>query len=115
MPLERHDGRRAAAAAADAAAAAAFVALVWPRLRGRGPVATAGLAMVLTLVSAPFVPTGVEVLIGASAALVVGLPRRAGEGTGRHGDADEGTGTPLPIPPVTRDAEALRQHEEGRS
>lgn len=59
----------------DAAAAAAFVALVWPRLRGRGPIGTAGLATVLTLVSAPFVPTGVEVLVGATAALVLGLPR----------------------------------------
>lgn len=58
----------------DAAAAAAFVALVWPRLRGRGPIRTAALAMVLTLVTAPFVPTGVEVLIGATAALVFGLP-----------------------------------------
>jgi predicted branched-subunit amino acid permease len=68
----------------DAAAAAAFVALVWPRLFGRaeggrtGPVATAVLAMVLTLVSAPFTPTGVEVLVGATAALVVGLRDRRG-------------------------------------
>lgn len=66
----------------DAAAAAAFVALVWPRLFGRqaggrtGPRATAALAMVLTLVSAPLVPTGVEVLIGAGAALIVGLRDR---------------------------------------
>ncbi|GAA5160833.1 AzlC family ABC transporter permease [Ornithinimicrobium tianjinense] len=66
----------------DAAAAAAFVALVWPRLFGRGahgrtgPIATAALAMILTLVSAPFTPTGVEVLVGATAALVVGLRDR---------------------------------------
>jgi predicted branched-subunit amino acid permease len=66
----------------DAAAAAAFVALVWPRLFGRGAdgrtgaLATAALAMVLTLVSAPFVPTGVEVLVGATAALVIGLRDR---------------------------------------
>lgn len=72
----------------DAAAAAAFVALVWPRLFGRadggrtGPVATAALAMVLTLVSAPFTPTGVEVLVGATAALLVGL-RRRGPRSGR--------------------------------
>lgn len=92
----------------DAAAAAAFVALVWPRLLGRGPVTVAGLAMLLTLVSAPFVPTGVEVLIGATAALVVGLPRRAGRG-------EVGDVTANPLPPVTRDAEALRHHEEGRS
>lgn len=72
----------------DAAAAAAFVALVWPRLFGRGtrgrtgPVATAALAIVLTLVSAPFTPTGVEVLVGATAALVVGLRDRGLRGPG---------------------------------
>lgn len=66
----------------DAAAAAAFVALVWPRLFGRGAdgrtgaMATAVLAMVLTLVSAPLVPTGVEVLVGATAAVVIGLRDR---------------------------------------
>jgi predicted branched-subunit amino acid permease len=68
----------------DAAAAAAFVALVWPRLTGHGADRrsgarrTAALAMVLTLVSAPFVPTGIEVLIGAGAALVVGLRGQPG-------------------------------------
>lgn len=81
----------------DAAAAAAFVALVWPRLfaqraGGRtGARATAALAMVLTLVSAPFVPTGVEVLIGACSALVIGL-------------RDRGKGDPGIPQPVTRDA-----------
>lgn len=101
----------------DAAAAAAFVALVWPRLRGGGPVATAGLAMVLTLVSAPFVPTGVEVLIGATAALVVGLPRRTGRGgddTAADAHAGANAADPLPVPPVTRDAEALRHRGETR-
>lgn len=94
----------------DAAAAAAFVALVWPRLRGRGPVVTAGLAMVLTLVSAPFVPPGVEVLVGATAALVLGLPR------GRPDYPSPTAGRPdedLPLPPVTRDADALRRLEGG--
>lgn len=84
----------------DAAAAAAFVALVWPRLQGRGPIGTAALAMVLTLVSAPFVPTGVEVLVGATAALALGLPGRRGPD--------------VPLAPVTRDAEALRSHEMAR-
>lgn len=78
----------------DAAAAAAFVALVWPRLFGRaeggrtGPIATAALAMILTLVSAPFTPTGVEVLVGAMAAGVVGL-RDRGRGSGRPSTAGE--------------------------
>lgn len=82
----------------DAAAAAAFVALVWPRLFGRqaggrtGARATAALAMVLTLVSAPFVPTGVEVLVGACAALLVGLRDRGGPAHGdpAHGDPAQG-------------------------
>lgn len=108
----------------DAAAAAAFVALVWPRLRGRGPVATAALAMVLTLVSAPFVPTGVEVLVGATAALALGLPR--GRDAGRHRPGARPSATQdtsgsetspgvdeLPVPPITRDAETLRTHGAG--
>ncbi|WP_238329562.1 AzlC family ABC transporter permease [Ornithinimicrobium humiphilum] len=87
----------------DAAAAAAFVALVWPRLFARGakgrtgPIATAALAMVLTLVSAPFVPTGVEVLIGASAAVLIGL-RDLGRDTG------DGTDDASATRPVLRDA-----------
>lgn len=64
----------------DAAAAAAFVALLWPRLRGRDPLATAALAVVLTVVVAPLAPAGVPVLVAGLAALVVGLPRRAPQG-----------------------------------
>lgn len=60
----------------DAAAAAAFVGLLWPRLRGRDPLAVAAIAMVITVVSAPFVPAGVPVLLAVVAALVVGLPVR---------------------------------------
>lgn len=58
----------------DAAAAAAFVALLWPRLRGRDPLAVAALAVLLTLVTAPLAPPGIPVLVAAGAALVVGLP-----------------------------------------
>lgn len=60
----------------DAAAAAAFLALLWPRLRGRDPLATAALAIVLTLSVAPFAPAGIPVLVAGLAALVVGLPKR---------------------------------------
>lgn len=59
----------------DAAAAAAFVGLLWPRLRGRDPLAVAALAALITIVVAPFVPAGVPVLAAVLAALVVGLPR----------------------------------------
>ena len=56
----------------DAAAAAAFVALLWPRLRSRDAAATAGAAVVLTVVAAPHAPVGVPVLVAATAAVVVG-------------------------------------------
>ena len=61
----------------DAAAAGAFVGLLWPRLRGRDPMAVAALAVLITVVTAPFVPAGVPVLVAALAALAVGLPQRA--------------------------------------
>lgn len=60
----------------DAAAAAAFVGLLWPRLRGRDPLAVGALAALITIVVAPFVPAGVPVLAAVFAALLVGLPRR---------------------------------------
>ena len=53
--------------------AAAFCALLWPRLRGRDPIATAVLAIFIALLSAPFVPAGVPVILSAVAALVVAL------------------------------------------
>ena len=64
----------------DAAAAGAFVALLWPRLKGRDPLAAAALAVVLTVAVAPVTTPGVPVLVAALAALVVGLPRRRGRG-----------------------------------
>lgn len=60
----------------DAAAAAAFVGLLWPRLRGRDPLAVAAIAVIITVTTAPFAPAGVPVLAAVLAALVVGLPRR---------------------------------------
>ena len=66
----------------DAAAAAAFVALLWPRLRGRDPLATAALGALLTFVVAPWAPAGIPVLVAALAAVVVGLPGPAP--VGRH-------------------------------
>lgn len=72
----------------DAAAAAAFVALLWPRLRGRDPLATAALAVVLTVLVAPFASAGIPVLVGGCAALLVGLlggrQYRRGRQQGRH-------------------------------
>lgn len=57
----------------DAAAAAAFVALLWPRLRGHEPLATAALAVLLTVLAAPAAPAGIPVLVAALAGVVVGI------------------------------------------
>jgi predicted branched-subunit amino acid permease len=75
----------------DAAAAAAFVALLWPRLRSRDAAATAALAMLVAVLSAPLVPAGIPVLLAAAAAVVVGLRRH-----GRHERPLEGDDGTLP-------------------
>lgn len=49
----------------DAAVPAAFLALLAPRLRGRGPWATALVAAAVAVAVAPGVPTGVPVLVAA--------------------------------------------------
>lgn len=104
----------------DAAAAAAFVGLLWPRLRGREPLATAALAVVITVVVAPFAPAGVPVLAAVCAALLVGLPPRwPGRGRGTtsagatapQGDAPGATepqADPVPSGPATSPAEGAR-------
>lgn len=57
----------------DAAAAAAFVALLWPRLHSRDATATAVLAGFIALLSSPFLPPGVPVILTVVAAVLVGL------------------------------------------
>ena len=57
----------------DAAAAAAFVGLIWPRLMERQALIVALLAIGLAVVSAPFVPAGVPVLIAGAGAIFVGI------------------------------------------
>ncbi|MDN5811848.1 MAG: AzlC family ABC transporter permease [Micrococcaceae bacterium] len=54
----------------DGAAVAAFLALLWPRLASRDPVAIAVVCAVATVLAVPFVPPGVPILI---AALVAGV------------------------------------------
>jgi predicted branched-subunit amino acid permease len=56
----------------DGAAVAAFLALLWPRLKGREPVA----------IAVPFVPAGVPILVAAVVAAVIGWFS--------HGRSDEG-------------------------
>ncbi|MFQ6172670.1 AzlC family ABC transporter permease [Oryzobacter sp. R7] len=75
----------------DAAAAAAFVALLWPRLHSRDATATAVLAAFVALLSSPFLPPGVPVILAVVAALVVGLRH-----PGRHERPLEGDDGHLP-------------------
>ncbi len=75
----------------DAAAAAAFAALLWPRLRSGDAAATAVLAVFVALVTSPFLPAGVPVILAAFAAVAVGLRR-----PGRHETPLEGDDGALP-------------------
>jgi predicted branched-subunit amino acid permease len=62
----------------DAAAPAAFLALLWPRLRGGSAWATAAAAVVVALVAVPLVPAGVPVLLAALVPVAAVLTRRSG-------------------------------------
>lgn len=57
----------------DAAAAAAFLALLWPRLRGRQPLAVAAGAAVVAALLTPWLMPGIPVIAAAAVAVVVGL------------------------------------------
>lgn len=85
----------------DAAAAAAFLALLWPRLRGLQPIAVGIAAAVVATVLTPVLMPGVPVLIAALVAVAVGwfdLGRsRAATPDGRPsepGDVPEREGLP---------------------
>ncbi|MCK6067842.1 MULTISPECIES: AzlC family ABC transporter permease [Microbacterium] len=56
----------------DAAAAAAFLALLWPRLRGRQALAVGAAAAVLAAVLTPGLMPGLPVIVAAAVAVVVG-------------------------------------------
>ncbi|MEX0151213.1 AzlC family ABC transporter permease [Microbacterium sp. LMI1-1-1.1] len=62
----------------DAAAAAAFLALLWPRLRGRQPLAVATGAAIVAAALTPVLMPGIPVIAAAAVAVAVGLfdPRR---------------------------------------
>ncbi|WP_024888719.1 AzlC family ABC transporter permease [Luteimonas huabeiensis] len=59
----------------DGAAVAAFLGLLWPRLRGREPVAIAAACAVATLVAVPWAPPGVPILVAAAVAALLGALR----------------------------------------
>ena len=70
----------------DAAAAAAFLALLWPRLRGRQPLAVAAGAAVVAALLTPWLLPGIPVIAAAGVAVAVGLfePRAAKASTGEE-------------------------------
>ena len=59
----------------DAAVGAAFLALLWPRLRGRRNPLVAAAAAAVALATVPLVPAGVPVLAAAAVAVIAGLLR----------------------------------------
>ena len=81
----------------DAAAPAAFLALVWPRLRGgragRTARFTALAAALVALALTPVVPAGIPVLAAAAVAIVVGW---TGAGAAPAGAGRPGPGGPEP-------------------
>jgi predicted branched-subunit amino acid permease len=60
----------------DAAAAGAFLALLWPRLTAREPVAVAIAAAFVAGALVPLVPVGLPVVAAGLVAVLVGLGRR---------------------------------------
>ncbi|MEV8040505.1 AzlC family ABC transporter permease [Arthrobacter sp. NPDC080082] len=56
----------------DGAAVAAFLGLLWPRLKGREPVAIAFVCALATVLAVPMVPAGVPILVAALVAAVFG-------------------------------------------
>ncbi len=56
----------------DGAATAAFLALLWPRLKGVDDWAVAGVCALVTAALVPVLPTGVPILVAAVVAAVIG-------------------------------------------
>lgn len=81
----------------DGAAVAAFLALLWPRLKGREPIAIAAVCAVATVIAVPFVPAGVPILVAAVVAALAGWFS--------HGRRDEG---------LEPDIEPYAEHHHGR-
>ncbi|MGH8054086.1 MAG: AzlC family ABC transporter permease [Stenotrophomonas sp.] len=74
----------------DGAAVAAFLALLWPRLRSREPVAIAIVCALVTMLALPWVPAGVPILLAAAVAAVWGWFGQ--------GPADEGLEPDVALP-----------------
>jgi predicted branched-subunit amino acid permease len=73
----------------DAAAAAAFLALLWPRLRHRQPIAVGIAAAVVATMLTPTLMPGIPVIVAAVVAVVVGWFNWLGEGDAPPDEPDD--------------------------
>jgi predicted branched-subunit amino acid permease len=73
----------------DAAAAAAFLALLWPRLRHRQPIAVGIAAAVVATLLTPVLMPGLPVIVAALVAIVVGWTNCLGRPDEPAGDLDD--------------------------
>ena len=78
----------------DAAAAAAFLALLWPRLKRRQPIAVGVAAAVVATILTPVMIPGIPVLIAALVAVVVGWFGRGDVPDSSSDDVPEREGLP---------------------
>jgi predicted branched-subunit amino acid permease len=73
----------------DAAAAAAFLALLWPRLRHRQPIAVGIAAAVVATLLTPVLMPGVPVIMAALVAIVVGWTNWLGRAAAEEEEPDD--------------------------
>ncbi|THJ65180.1 AzlC family ABC transporter permease [Arthrobacter echini] len=72
----------------DGAAVAAFLGLLWPRVQAKEPAGIAVACAVVTLITVPFVPSGIPILIAALVAAVLGLSGVGPSGEGLEPDVE---------------------------
>ncbi|WP_022923444.1 AzlC family ABC transporter permease [Serinicoccus marinus] len=77
----------------DGAAVAAFLALLWPRLRGAEPWAIASACAVVTVLCIPLLPPGVPILVAAAVAGAIGWWQLRREASGLKPSGAEAPGT----------------------
>ena len=82
----------------DGAAVAAFLGLLWPRLKGREPVAIAVVCALATVLAVPLVPAGVPILVAAVVAAAIGWFSHGRSDEGLEPDVDPYAEHPHPAP-----------------
>ncbi len=78
----------------DGAAVAAFLGLLWPRLKGREPVAIAAVCGLVTALAVPFVAPGIPIIIAALVAALIGWFSHGRSDEGLEPDLDPYAGSP---------------------